>query len=190
MEFLGADESMVMRTIVSWAWFRPSETAWDKGARWYRCDVIGGGEESETSPTCPRPPPACWRSGRRRQVDGRASTGPRSTARRRSRAAEKHNWRAVTTIKVGDAGRPLPRRPGGRGEDPRLLLRLGRRVARATRSTTTSATRGSTRPSGRPATAARSAGPGPTSRATQNPSLRSWRGSFCQSLATLTCRSR
>ena len=46
-KFLGADESTVMRTIVSWAWFRPSEKAWGKGARWYRCDVIGGGEESD-----------------------------------------------------------------------------------------------------------------------------------------------
>ena len=36
-----------MRTVVSWAWFRPSEKAWDDGARWYRCDVVGGGEQSE-----------------------------------------------------------------------------------------------------------------------------------------------
>ena len=45
--FLDADESLVMRTIVSWAWFRPSEQAWEKGARWYRCDVVGGGEQSK-----------------------------------------------------------------------------------------------------------------------------------------------
>ena len=45
--FLGADESLVMRTVVSWAWFRPSEKAWDKGARWYRCDIVGGGEQSK-----------------------------------------------------------------------------------------------------------------------------------------------
>ena len=29
-----------------WAWFRPIEDAWDEGARWYRCDVVGGTEES------------------------------------------------------------------------------------------------------------------------------------------------
>ena len=46
-KFLGADESTVMRTIVSWAWFRPSEKAWEKGARWYRCDIVGGGEQSK-----------------------------------------------------------------------------------------------------------------------------------------------
>ena len=48
MGFLGADESLVMRTTVSWAWFRPSEKAWDEGARWYRCDIVGGGDTSET----------------------------------------------------------------------------------------------------------------------------------------------
>ena len=48
MGFLGADESLVMRTAVSWAWFRPSEKAWDEGARWYRCDVVGGGDDSKS----------------------------------------------------------------------------------------------------------------------------------------------
>src|SRR3954447_26238288 len=45
-EFLGGDESTVMRAVVSWVWFRPSKKAWDKGARWYRCDVVGGGAQS------------------------------------------------------------------------------------------------------------------------------------------------
>ena len=40
--FLGADESLAMRVQLSWAWFRPSERGWDKGARWYRCDLVGG----------------------------------------------------------------------------------------------------------------------------------------------------
>src|SRR6476620_11142035 len=38
--YTGADESLSMRSILSWAWFRPSHAAWDDGARWYRCDVI------------------------------------------------------------------------------------------------------------------------------------------------------
>ena len=51
--FLGGDESTVMRSLVSWAWFRPTEGAWDQGARWYRCDVIGGTEQSEELRTLP-----------------------------------------------------------------------------------------------------------------------------------------
>ena len=46
IDFTGADESLAMRTILSWAWFRPSSAAWDAGARWYRCDVIGGGDQA------------------------------------------------------------------------------------------------------------------------------------------------
>ncbi len=68
--FLGADESLAMRTVVTWAWFRPSEKAWDDGARWYRCDVVGG---SDQTPRVRRPPedrqgPAV--GARRRPVDG------------------------------------------------------------------------------------------------------------------------
>ncbi|MGL5823492.1 MAG: septum formation family protein, partial [Nocardioides sp.] len=40
--FLGADESTGMRTILAWSWFRPSQAAWSDGARWFRCDVVGG----------------------------------------------------------------------------------------------------------------------------------------------------
>ena len=47
--------------------------------------------------------------------------------------SEPHDWRAVTTIKLGEPERPLPRRPAGRGDDPRLLLRLGRGLARLPR---------------------------------------------------------
>ena len=53
-KFLGADESLVLRTIVSWAWFRPSEKAWDEGARWYRCDIVGGSDQSEEFVELPR----------------------------------------------------------------------------------------------------------------------------------------
>ncbi len=107
-EFLGADESTVMRTIVSWAWFRPSEKAWDEGARWYRCDVIGGGEESEKYAALPptaagllaeQPTDDAWMVC----VNGRSVQGAPKIS-----CAQKHNWRAVTTIKVGDPEDPYP----------------------------------------------------------------------------------
>ena len=52
MHFLGADESLVHAHVLSWAWFRPSEDAWEDGARWYRCDVVGGGDQSGATSTC------------------------------------------------------------------------------------------------------------------------------------------
>jgi hypothetical protein len=45
-KFLGGDESAVMRSTLTWAWFRPSENAWEQNARWYRCDVVAGTETS------------------------------------------------------------------------------------------------------------------------------------------------
>ena len=38
--FTGATDSLALRTVVTWAWWRPSEDAWKAGARWYRCDVV------------------------------------------------------------------------------------------------------------------------------------------------------
>lgn len=107
-QFLGGDESTVMRTIVSWVWFRPSQKAWEKGARWYRCDVVGGGAESASYVALPdtadgllaeRPPSDEWMAC----VNGTTVQGAPKIP-----CSEKHNWRAVTTIKVGDPGDPYP----------------------------------------------------------------------------------
>ena len=54
LRFLGADESLSMRTVLSWAWFRPSPAAWEKGARWYRCDVSAAASRAGSTSTCPR----------------------------------------------------------------------------------------------------------------------------------------
>ena len=84
-KFLGAtDESLVLRTIVSWAWFRPSEKAWADGARWYRCDVIGGNATSEEyrplprhgEGAAPRPARRPVAGLRRRRDGGRGREGP------------------------------------------------------------------------------------------------------------------
>lgn len=106
-DFLGADESLVMRTIVSWAWFRPSEDAWDDGARWYRCDVVGGGEQSEeyvALPTTARgllegPPKDEWLV---------CANGETVAGSVKVPCTEPHTWRAVTTISLGDPADPYP----------------------------------------------------------------------------------
>ncbi len=98
--FLDADESLVMRTVVSWAWFRPSEQGWDQGARWYRCDVVGGGPESRRLLELPTTARGLL-EGRPKDrwlvcVNGETvNTGPKVPC------TEPHIWRAVTTIKLG-----------------------------------------------------------------------------------------
>ncbi|WP_343995146.1 septum formation family protein [Nocardioides dubius] len=106
-EFLGADDSLVMRTVLSWAWFRPSEKAWKKGARWYRCDVIGGGDQSKEYVDLPDTarglmlgrPDDKWMVC----ADGASVAGSVKIP-----CSQPHTWRAVTTIKVGDDDAPYP----------------------------------------------------------------------------------
>ena len=99
MEYLGADESLAMRTVLSWVMFRPSEAAWNDGARWYRCDVVGGIGSSPQLLTLPdtaqgllSEPDDQWLAC----VKGRSvDTAPRIPC------SESHTFRAVTTIKLG-----------------------------------------------------------------------------------------
>lgn len=105
---LGADESLVLRTRLSWAWFGASEKAFAKGARWYRCDVVGGpSDATELHPLPARtrgmlgtvPPPDAWLSCAR----GKAFAGSAKVA-----CDAAHDWRAVTAVKVGAPDEPWP----------------------------------------------------------------------------------
>ncbi|TWG90677.1 putative regulator of septum formation [Nocardioides sp. J9] len=99
-EFVGADESLVLRTTLSWAWFRPSEKAWDKGARWYRCDVVGGNSASAEY----RPLPETARgmlAGRPNDRWLSCAVGRTVAEGEKVPCSQKHDWRAVTTVKLG-----------------------------------------------------------------------------------------
>ena len=39
---------------MTWAWFRPTTDAWADGAHWFRCDVVGGGEQSKSFVALPK----------------------------------------------------------------------------------------------------------------------------------------
>ena len=107
MSFLGADESLAMRTVLSWAWFRPSEKAWGDGARWYRCDVVGGGDQSKSYVDLPKnakglmlgKPDDDWLV---------CADGPSVSGSVKVPCSKPHDWRAVTTIKLGEKDDPYP----------------------------------------------------------------------------------
>lgn len=105
--FLGADESMVMRAVVSWAWFRPSLKAWDKGARWYRCDIVGGGDESTSYARLPKSAKGLLRQ---RDTDRWmiCAVGPTVAGSKKVPCSQEHQWRAATSIKLGEPGDPYP----------------------------------------------------------------------------------
>jgi hypothetical protein len=106
-KFLGADDSLVMRTVVSWAWFRPSEDAWKDGARWYRCDVIGGGEQSREYVELPTSAKGLL-LGRPKDTWMVCAVGETVAGSVKVPCTEKHNWRAVTTITLGEKTTAYP----------------------------------------------------------------------------------
>jgi hypothetical protein len=107
LTFLGADESLVMRAVVSWAWFRPSEKAWEDGARWYRCDIVGGGEQSGRYVNLPETAEGLLQ-GRPQDKWMVCAAGESLSGAPRIPCAEPHDWRAATTIKLGEAEEPYP----------------------------------------------------------------------------------
>jgi hypothetical protein len=105
--FVGADDSLVLRTVISWVWFRPSRKAWSEGARWYRCDVYGGNSTSTTY----QPLPQTAKGMLAGRPDDRwlvCAVGPSFPQATKVPCSEKHTWRAVTTIKLGEPNDSYP----------------------------------------------------------------------------------
>lgn len=106
-DYIGADESLALRVRLSWAWFRPSERGWANGARWYRCDLVGGplgARRLVDLPTDARDllakgDPDTWLACANGSTVARGEKVPCSA---------RHTWRAVTTIKLGTPDDPYP----------------------------------------------------------------------------------
>jgi hypothetical protein len=105
--FTGADASLAMRTILSWAWFRPTEAAWSAGARWYRCDVIGGGDQTHGYVDLPARTKGLL-LGRPKDQWMVCAQGASVSGSVKVPCTQKHDWRAVTTIVLGEADDDYP----------------------------------------------------------------------------------
>jgi Septum formation len=109
-DYLGADESLAMRIQLSWAWFGPSERGWRKGARWYRCDVVGGAEGARQLRALPPRVRGLFSAG---QPDAwlTCARGTSVATGTKVPCSQAHDWRAISTIKVGQ---PTDAYPGDR----------------------------------------------------------------------------
>jgi hypothetical protein len=105
--FLGGDESLVLRSILTWAWFRAPDEVWDEGAHWYRCDVIGGGPQSEQLLNLPASAKGLL-LGKPDDQWMVCAQGPTVAGSHKVPCAQPHDWRAVTTIKLGEPKDPYP----------------------------------------------------------------------------------
>lgn len=106
--FLGGDESSVMRSLLTWAWFRPTEKAWKAGARWYRCDVVSGSEHSEKLRPLPKDAKLLLGAGVPDDKWMTCANGKTVADSVKVPCSQPHTWRAVTTIKVGRDEDPYP----------------------------------------------------------------------------------
>ena len=100
----------MLRSVLSWAWFRPSQEQWGQGARWYRCDIVGGTPDAARYLDLPTDArgiltglePDAWMAC----VDGASVTRSPWTP-----CSEPHQWRAVTSVQVA---KDTERWPGDR----------------------------------------------------------------------------
>ena len=105
--YLGTDQSTAMRSLLTWIWFRPSKSAWDAGARWYRCDVLGGSATQRQYVDLPTTTEGLLRG---RSVDAwMACVKGRTIATGTTvPCSMPHDWRAATTIKLGETEDAYP----------------------------------------------------------------------------------
>lgn len=109
IEFVGGTESLVMRSVLTWAWFRPTDEQWEAGARWFRCDVVGGGEQSDALVDLPASSEGLLLG----EPDDRwmvCANGETVAGSVKLSCDQAHNWRAVTTIVLGQPEDPYPGR--------------------------------------------------------------------------------
>jgi hypothetical protein len=104
---LDIDDALALRVDLSWAWFGPSRKGWEAGARWFRCDIVGGADGATRLRPLPDRlrtlfhglPPDAWMRCRSGDDFTRAAAVPCSAP---------HTWRAVSAIKLGDPGDAYP----------------------------------------------------------------------------------
>lgn len=105
--FVGADQSLVLRSTLTWAWFRSPSADWKAGGHTWRCDVVGEDERAKELVALPKTarglllgkPDDRWLVC----VDGPTVTGSVKIA-----CSHTHTWRAVTTVVLGRAGAAYP----------------------------------------------------------------------------------
>lgn len=107
-EHLGINESTLMRTVLTWVWFRPSEEAWDAGARWYRCDVLAGGAGSRRYLDLPTTTKDLLSGGTPDDHWMTCARGSDPDTGAKVPCSKPHEWRAVTTIKLGEPADAYP----------------------------------------------------------------------------------
>jgi hypothetical protein len=105
--YLGTDDSTAMRSLLTWIWFRPSAEQWAAGARWYRCDVLGGSASQHDYVDLPTTTKGLLQ-GRGDDHWMACAKGRSVTGGTKVPCSMTHDWRAATTIKLGETNEKYP----------------------------------------------------------------------------------
>jgi tetratricopeptide (TPR) repeat protein len=105
-KFLGGTEQNAIQSLFGLAWFRPPDAAWQRGARWLRCDVV-----AQTS-VAPLPLPSRAEGLLVNGVPDEWSlcrSGDTFASADKVRCTDSHNWKAVGAVSMSaDQKEPYP----------------------------------------------------------------------------------
>jgi hypothetical protein len=105
--FLGANQTLLLRSTLTWAWFRAPKAVWDGGKHTWRCDVVGTASGTKDLQPLPRTAKGVLlgRPDDRWMV---CVDGPTVSGSTKIPCSRPHTWRAVTTIVLGKKADPYP----------------------------------------------------------------------------------
>ncbi|WP_110182501.1 septum formation family protein [Nocardioides solisilvae] len=119
-EHLGGTEESFRLTMLTTVWFTPNVADGERGARWFRCDVVAPGARRSLLPL-PAPPAlrGILDDPDRRDAFSTCGTAEPGTAGfRRVTCGQRHTWRAVASVDLGDGAYPEIRDTADRMREP------------------------------------------------------------------------
>lgn len=110
--FLGGSEEAFRLTLLTTVWFTPRVEDAERGARWFRCDVVAPGPDRSLLPL-PEPPALVGLLDDQQRRDAFATCGtaePGAPGFGRVTCDRSHSWRAVASVDLGSGAYPEIRR--------------------------------------------------------------------------------
>jgi hypothetical protein len=104
--FLGGDRDDLRLSMFRPVWFTPSVEQSDRGANWYRCDVVVVAGDEELAPLTGRLEGVLGRDAGSAAYGMCGTAEPGTSAFERVACVRPHTWRAVEVVELGDGDYP------------------------------------------------------------------------------------
>jgi hypothetical protein len=124
--YVGGDRTARRLSRLTVVWFGPTVAESDRGARWYRCDVVALAGHDELAPLARRMRGVLDRPGALDRWGTCGTAAPDARTFERVICAQPHRWRAVDVIGLPAAARFLGRKAGAAANDACKAVASGR----------------------------------------------------------------